>query len=136
MTIFIQSRNDGFRRCGEVHTRQGREFADDHFTEEQFKQLNDDPEITMVAGVVDEDMTQTETATETQEDEAVLKDQTLDTDTPTLADMAAAAGKAIEDGNTISSGAPSVEAMEDILGCSISSEQRDAAWTAWQAGNK
>ena len=105
MTIFIQSHRDGFRRCGEVHTRKGREFADDHFTEEQLGQLNADPEITMVAGVVDED-------------------------------MAAAAGQAIEDGNTISSGAPSVEAIEDILGCSITSEQRDAAWATWKKGNK
>lgn len=134
MTIFIQSHRDGFRRCGEVHTRKGREFADDHFTEEQLGQLNADPEITMVAGVVDEDKTQS--GTKTQEDDAAQKDQAKDTDAPPLADMAAAAGQAIEDGNTIGSGAPSVEAMEDILGCSITSEQRDAAWVAWKNGNK
>jgi len=134
MTTFIQSRRDGFRRCGEVHTRKGREFADDHFTEEQLEQLDADPEITMVAGVVDEDKIQSET--ETQEDDAAQEDQTKDTDAPPLTDMAAAAGQAIEDGNTISSGAPSVGAMEAILGFSITSEQRDAAWAIWKNGNK
>ena len=54
MAVFIQSRHDGFRRCGEVHTRAGRSFPEGHFTDEQLEQLNADPEITMVAGTVGE----------------------------------------------------------------------------------
>lgn len=126
MKVFVKSHTDGFRRCGVAHTREGREFPDGFFSEEQLMQLNDDPEITMVAGVVD--------------DEAGIDqiegDKIKDMEEPNLADLAAAAGQAIEDGNTIASGAPSVEAMEEILGYSITSEQRAVAWAAWKNGNK
>lgn len=111
MKVFVKSRTDGFRRCGVAHTREGREFPDGFFSEEQLMQLNEDPEITM-GPVLD------------------------DTEEPNLEDLAEAAGKAIEDGNTIASGAPSVEAMEEILGYSITSEQRAVAWAAWKNGNK
>jgi hypothetical protein len=119
MDVFIQSRHDGFRRCGEVHTREGRIFPAGHFTDEQLEQLNDDPEITMLAGVSEE-----------------MPDLELENGGGnTLSDLARAAGQAVADGKTIGSGAPAVEAMEEILGYSITSEQRDEGWAEWQAGS-
>ena len=115
MKVFIKSFKDGFRRCGEAHTRQGREFPDGHFTREQLAQLNADPCISMVAGIPD--------------DEA----EHAGTKSSAIAELAAAAGKAVEDGNTVGSGAPTVEAMADILGYGITADQRDAAWAAWKA---
>ena len=50
--------------------------------------------------------------------------------------IGAAAGKAIEDGNTTKSGAPIVAAMEDILGHDITAGQRNAAWAIWKERNK
>lgn len=54
---------------------------------------------------------------------------------PTMEELTAAAQKAIEDGNTIKSGAPSVPAMEEILGRNITPEQRNQAWASFQQEN-
>lgn len=126
MKVFVKSHTDGFRRCGVAHTREGREFPDGFFSEEQLMQLEADPEITMGPVLDDDDAGF----------DQIEGDQIKDMEVPNLADLAAAAGKAIEDGNTIGSGAPSVEAMVDILGYSITSEQRDAAWAACKEGNE
>lgn len=117
MKIFVQSKRDGYWRAGVQHLAKGKTFPDGTFTEEQLNALRDDPEITMVAGEV--------------EDEPKLELESA----PGLSDLAKAAGKAIEDGNTIHNGAPTVEAMADILGCSVTAEQRDAAWAEWKAEN-
>ncbi len=59
--IFIQSKKDGFRRCGVAHSAAGKEFEDDFFTKEQLEELAADPDIIMVAG----DASKTETDPET-----------------------------------------------------------------------
>ena len=124
--IFIQSRHDGFRRCGVAHTVKGREFPDDYFTGAQLKQLNEDPEITMVAGVDDG---------ATMEDKHQIR-------VPGFGDAAwekalsLAVCVAVDEGSTTSSGAPTVDAMEEILGENITSAQRDQAWRNWQKENK
>lgn len=43
--FFIRSENEGFRRCGVAHTKAGKEFADDFFTEKQLDLLEADPMI-------------------------------------------------------------------------------------------
>jgi len=45
--FIIRSKNDGFRRCGIAHTKAGKEFADDFFTEDQLAALKADPMITV-----------------------------------------------------------------------------------------
>ena len=50
----------------------------------------------------------------------------------TMEDLVKAVGKAVEDGNVIGSGVPSVEALEDILGCQVSAEERDEAYDIWK----
>ncbi len=59
--IFIQSKKDGFRRCGVAHSAAGKEFDDDFFTKKQLEELAADPDIIMVAG----DAPKTEPGTET-----------------------------------------------------------------------
>ena len=120
MALFIQSRTDGFRRCGVAHSAKGKAYPDDFFSPDQIEILNNDPDITMVAGV----------------EEGVPDLELEDGGGDKLSDLAQAAGQAVEAGKTIGSGAPAVEAMEEILGYSITSEQRDAGWDEWQAGNK
>jgi len=46
--IFIQSKNEGFRRAGVAHTKAGQEFTDDFFTPDQIKQLKNDPMLSVV----------------------------------------------------------------------------------------
>lgn len=46
--IQIKSKYDGFRRCGVAHTKAGHEFSDDFFTDDQIKQLKNDPMLTVV----------------------------------------------------------------------------------------
>ncbi len=63
--IFIQSKKDGFRRCGVAHSASGKEFDDDFFTKEQLEELAADPDIIMVAGDTPE--TETDLGEKTQE---------------------------------------------------------------------
>ncbi|MBW2674270.1 MAG: hypothetical protein JRD89_12795 [Deltaproteobacteria bacterium] len=46
--IFIQSKNEGFRRAGVAHTKAGQEFTDDFFTADQMKRLKADPMLSVV----------------------------------------------------------------------------------------
>jgi len=41
--IFIQSKNEGFRRAGVAHTKKGKEFPDDFFTFDQLELLKNEP---------------------------------------------------------------------------------------------
>jgi hypothetical protein len=43
--IFIQSKTDGFRRCGEAHSTAGRQFSDERFTDEELAEMEADPEL-------------------------------------------------------------------------------------------
>jgi len=49
-----------------------------------------------------------------------------------LAELARAAGQAIEAGRVTGSGAPEVAAMEEILGYDVTAGQRDEAWKIWK----
>ena len=123
--IFIQSKRDGFRRCGVAHLSKGKEFEDDFFTEEQLEILNNDPQIVMVAGV--------DIAGSDKKSGSSKKGPDKEIELQALID---AGKKAIEDGNVIGSGAPAVEAMSDILKTDINAAQRDIAWQAIQEENK
>ena len=123
MTVFIKSRTHGFRRCGVAHSAEGREFPDDFFSEDQIKILNDDPDIIVIAGVPEDDGSEKDSGKGGQDTDPPLDPQGL----------IDAAKKAIKAGNTIKSGAPSVEAMEDILGRKLTMEDRNQAWMAIQA---
>lgn len=41
--IRIRSHQDGFRRAGMAHSKEWKEYPDDHFTEEQLEQLKAEP---------------------------------------------------------------------------------------------
>lgn len=45
--IFIQSKNEGFRRAGVAHSKKGKEFADGFFTPAQLVQLTEDPMLSV-----------------------------------------------------------------------------------------
>ena len=125
MSIFVKPRRDGFCRCGVRHPGEGRSYRNGFFTDEQIQIMAEDPDILVVAGEPDEDP---------EIDFPVLERQdTRDGDTLTLEELTAAAKQAIEDGNTIKSGAPSVPAMEEILGRNITPEQRNQAWASVRA---
>lgn len=124
--IQIVSKKDGFRRAGVAHPGTPTNYPDDHFDEAQLKALKDEPML-VVSLLPD----LPEADSDDDEDDATHAQDAG----PTMEAMAAAAGKAIADGKTIGSGAPAVDAMEEILGVNISSEERDAAWAAWKAGN-
>ncbi len=111
--LFIQSKTDGFRRCGVVHSSKGKEFPDDQFTEEELEILNNDPDIIMVAGDPD-------------------GSGNKPPEGPSLEDLVDAGKKAIEDGKTIGSGAPDVAAMTAILKQQVTAAQRDEAWAVIQ----
>ena len=49
-------------------------------------------------------------------------------------DYIIAAEQAVKAGLVTATGAPEVKAMEDILGCNITAEDRDAAWAAMKVG--
>ena len=130
MPIFVKSNKDGFRRCGVAHTREGREFADDVFTEEQIKIMNDDPDIMIVSGVpVDNDKGGDGKG-------QPGKKKTDPDEPPSPQALIDAAKKAIEGGNTTGSGSPLVDAMSDILNFNVTGEMRNQAWMAIQEENK
>jgi len=41
--IRIRSKNEGFRRCGVVHSKEWREHANEDFTKKQIEQLKAEP---------------------------------------------------------------------------------------------
>jgi len=45
MTIIIEAKRDGFRRCGIAHPGKPTKYADDFFTEEQLKALAKEPQL-------------------------------------------------------------------------------------------
>ena len=146
MPIFVQSRAEGYWRGGQQHSSDGKEFPDGTFSAKQLEALNEDPDIMMVAETAEElpGGIQTEPVEEIEKESVEPEVAQADANPPEDTqpdgedgDLGAAlidaAGQAIEDGNTIGSGAPSVEAMEDILGYDITAAQRDLAWEAWKA---
>lgn len=84
----------------------------------------DDPETVIPEG----DTTEAETDTAETEAEEV-EDSTDDA----LQQLTAAAKQAIGNGDTITSGAPEIKAMEAILGRNVTAAERDQAWAAIQA---
>ncbi len=52
--IRITARRDGFRRCGVAHSKQPTEYADDHFSYEQLKDLMNDPMLVVEQGPSDD----------------------------------------------------------------------------------
>jgi hypothetical protein len=46
--IIITSKKDGFRRCGVAHPSRPTEHADDKFTEDELKSLQEEPMLTVV----------------------------------------------------------------------------------------
>ncbi len=144
--VIIKSKTDGFRRCGVAHSAEGRKFPDGFFTDEQLEQLEADPEISVTLEEAvpakleldngNGDEPADDAAAETDEAAEGAEAAAVEPEAEEMSDLAAAAGKAIEAGNTIGSGAPSVEAMEDILGRSITAAERDAAWKEWQQAQR
>lgn len=125
--IHVRAMRNGYRRGGVAHTQDGKTYPADFFTDEQLQQLNDDPMI-VVEPVAVEIKTHPGTGEKMTGVKALADgDNVLDPEFTKLKD---AARKAMEDGNTIGSGAPSIGAMEDILGADVTTAQRDAAWAA------
>lgn len=163
MAVFVQSKTEGFRRCGVPHSAKGKEFPDGFFTGDQLVELNNDPEIIMVAGVEDEEDTLaggSDDTTKSKESEnentdadgfgvqlgdgsAVAGDETQTADLDgtgteeegqaVAEDLLGAARTAVAAGDTIKSGAPDITALETILGRDVSAAERDLAWDAIQA---
>jgi len=66
MPIIITSKQEGFRRCGVVHTTEAKEHADDAFTEEQLAQLQADPMLLVEVQSAPAAKTQQKAKTETK----------------------------------------------------------------------
>jgi hypothetical protein len=135
MSIFIKAKTDGFRRCGVAHSSEGREFPDGHFSEEELQILQDEPEILVVAGMPEDDDPGPTAGTATDTSPTKKAEPEPPKPDPGHAAMMLAVCIAIEDGNTTKSGAPEVDAMEEILGENISAADRDAVWDAWKKEN-
>lgn len=136
--IQIVSKKDGFRRGGVAHPGKPKDYPDDFFSKDQLEAIEKEPML-FVTHLPDspkiealekkEPVSGINTGTEKESDSA--KDQTGKN--PDLQALINAGKQAIEAGGTIQSGAPSVEAMEDILGRKITMEDRNQAWMAIQA---
>jgi len=115
---------DGFRRGGVAHTQKGKAYPDDFFSDEQMAQMAAEPMI-VVEHIEAEPKTHPGPGEGMDEDKAAAKGITL---WPEFKKLIDAAKKAIEEGYVIGSGAPSIGAMEDIMGANVTTAQRDAAW--------
>ena len=48
MPVFVQSRKEGFRRCGVAHSAERTEYPDDHWTAEQLAELKAEKQLMVV----------------------------------------------------------------------------------------
>lgn len=150
MIIVICSQQNGFRRGG-VHHSQGNNFyPEDHFTEKALALLQEEPKLIVQTGLeptgpglmsVDElceALEKAEVEFSKDEPREHLVKMLKNAMATGKADgeeneLIKAARQAIENGDTISSGAPDIKAMEEILGKNVSAASRDFAWSAIQA---
>ncbi len=116
MPVVIRSTTEGFRRCGEAHSKNPVTWPDDHFSEDELEILMAEPKLSVT-------ITPAETVPENEKPE-------LD---PSII---AAARKAIENEDTITSGAPDIKAMEAILKGDVTKDQRDQAFEIIRAEGK
>ncbi|MBN2060706.1 MAG: hypothetical protein JW882_09860 [Deltaproteobacteria bacterium] len=110
MTIRISSKRENFRRCGMPHPKAPVEYPDDRFTEEDLEILKSEPMLTV-------EIIEDKGRKSSGNDEEIIE----------------AAKKAAEAGEVTGSGKPKVEAIEAILGRSITASDRDSAWDKIQA---
>ena len=137
MSVVIRSSKDGFRRCGEAHSKNPTTWPDDRFSEKELELLIDEPKLSVT-------ITQEAEIPETKE-KPIEKNSNnalsgLEKNLPAATNMVAnkpsdmapevleAARRAIANGNTIKSGAPDIKAMEQILGRDVDAAERDQAW--------
>jgi hypothetical protein len=142
MSVVIRSSKDGFRRCGEAHSKNPTTWPDDRFSEKELELLLDEPKLSVT-------ITQEAKAPATKE-KPIEKNSNnslsgpekslpaaTDVGSNQTSDMAPevleAVRRAITDGNTIKSGAPDLKAMEQILGRDVDAAERDQAWELVQA---
>ncbi len=142
MSVVIRSSKDGFRRCGEAHSKNLVTWPDDRFSQKELELLLDEPKLSVT-------ITQKAKAPATKE-KPIEKNSnnslsgpekslpaSTDVGSNQASDMAPkvleAVRRAITDGNTIKSGAPDIKAMEQILGRNVDAVERDQAWEIIQA---
>lgn len=130
--IRIKSKRHMFRRAGHAHPKGWTEYPDGTFTEEQIARFEAEPMLTVVVEadepereILGVDLAQGEDKTvfgelmQDEDGEAVIKlDISVDV----------ACLQAVDAGRVTTSGKPTVEAIEEILGRNITAAERDEAW--------
>jgi len=110
--IKITSKRHNFRRCGAAHPKGPVEYPDDRFSKDEIKVLKAEPMLTI----------------EIVEEKGLVAS--------TEEELISAAREVIDAGEVTNDGKPKVDAMMAILGCPLTSQDRDAAWEKIQAEDK
>jgi hypothetical protein len=148
VSIVIQSSKEGFRRCGVSHSKSPVIHPDGRFTEKELKRLINEPKLSVT--IIPDDAPAPSAKPEEEvngipdTDVVVGGGGTVDLDPETKApafsgpaqgegnevapDVLEAARQAVAAGQTITTGAPIVKAMEEILGRDVDAAERDRAW--------
>lgn len=140
MKIRTRAYQDGFRRAGVAHSTEWQTWPADRFSSEQVEQLHEEPGLMMEIIVEPGDHPQEilgDELPELAEDQAPTDGEQPEAEAEAepdqASDIVAAARQAVAEGQTIASGAPSVDALQEILGRDVTSAERDEAWDSIMA---
>ncbi|PLX49121.1 MAG: hypothetical protein C0613_08340 [Desulfobulbaceae bacterium] len=153
--ITIQSKREGFRRCGVAHSKTRTEYEDGYWSDEDLQRLKDEPMLVVAevseggGGNTDQADPRLVGGNNTKESgaDAASAEQAGDQDAGGPGDgdeigmdaIVAAIGRLPMDDPDLwsaSSGKPHVKAVEESLGANIDSARRDEAWEIYQAGRE
>ncbi|MEW5722885.1 MAG: hypothetical protein AB1896_07240 [Thermodesulfobacteriota bacterium] len=136
--IRIKAKRHGFRRCGAAHPGVWTEYADGLWSPDEVERLKAEPmllveEITLVQASPDYAGQAPAPSQGEKADEPGPAEAPAGPAESGEAALAAAARKAVAEGQTTRSGKPKVEAMEATLGNEITAADRDRAWEIIQS---
>ncbi|MCP3942484.1 MAG: hypothetical protein GY710_13490 [Desulfobacteraceae bacterium] len=136
-SIKIRSSQEGFRRCGEFHSKNFVTWPGERFNEKELELLLAEPKLSVIItqGVNQSptkenviEKTSNNSLPESEKSASVDKDSVSSQPPDMAQEILEAARRAIADGNTIKSGAPDIKAMEQILDRNVDAAERDQAW--------